>query len=62
MTYDPMQFHSDSEPGLGPMVAGLSLGAPALMHFRVRAKYQVDAQPERKAIDITFILRHVRLL
>lgn len=30
----PLQFHSDDEPGLGPVVAGLSLGGYAEMLFR----------------------------
>ncbi|PBK79909.1 hypothetical protein ARMGADRAFT_1172179 [Armillaria gallica] len=34
MQKQKMAFHSDSERGLGPTVAGLSLGSPALMHFR----------------------------
>lgn len=33
------EFHSDAEKGLGPIVAGLSLGSPAKMIFRVRKKY-----------------------
>lgn len=51
------QFHSDSEVGLGPLVAGLSLGSPALMHFRLRAK--PDANKDCKSVAITFVLRHV---
>ncbi|KAJ7794467.1 hypothetical protein B0H14DRAFT_3093767 [Mycena olivaceomarginata] len=33
-----MAFHSDNEKGLGPVVAGLSLGSPAVMAFRPTAK------------------------
>jgi len=29
-----MNFHTDDEPGLGPTVASISLGCPALMKFR----------------------------
>jgi hypothetical protein len=35
MQEQKMAYHSDAEVGLGPVVAGLSLGAPAEMHFRV---------------------------
>lgn len=55
-----MAFHSDSEVGLGPFVAGLSLGSPALMHFRLRAKY--DRDKNLKSIAITFVLRHGDIL
>ncbi|KAF8639503.1 hypothetical protein AX17_001408 [Amanita inopinata Kibby_2008] len=51
-----MAFHSDSEPGLGPLVAGLSLGSPALMHFRLLAKYEPIR--EQRHIAISFVLRH----
>lgn len=51
------QFHSDSEPGLGPLVAGLSLGSPALMHFRLLAKYEPIG--EQRQIAMSFVLRHV---
>ncbi|KIL62569.1 hypothetical protein M378DRAFT_108284 [Amanita muscaria Koide BX008] len=55
-----MAFHSDSEPGLGPLVAGLSLGSPALMHFRLLAKY--EPIQEQRQIAITFVLRHGDIL
>jgi len=55
-----MAFHSDSEPGLGPLVAGLSLGSPALMHFRLLSKY--EPIKEQRQIAITFILRHGDIL
>ena len=42
------------------MVAGLSLGSPALMHFRLNPKY-VDKDEERRT-DITFLLCHVRII
>ncbi|KAF9004804.1 hypothetical protein BDQ17DRAFT_1354723 [Cyathus striatus] len=56
MEKQKMAFHSDSEAGLGPLVAGLSLGSPALMHFRVREKY--DANGESRSIVASFVLRH----
>lgn len=52
-----LQFHSDSEQGLGPVVAGLSLGSPALMHFRLLAKYEPIG--EQRQIAMSFVLRHV---
>lgn len=60
MERQKMAFHSDSEVGLGPFVAGLSLGSPALMHFRLRAKY--DRDKKLKSIAITFVLRHGDIL
>jgi len=53
-----LQFHSDSEVGLGPLVAGLSLGSPALIHFRLHAKH--DPIGERRGILLSIVLRHVR--
>jgi hypothetical protein len=53
-----VQFHSDSERGLGPVIASLSLGSPALMHFRLRAKYEPNRDENRK-IAFTLVLRHV---
>ncbi|RDB24732.1 hypothetical protein Hypma_007651 [Hypsizygus marmoreus] len=58
MERQKMAFHSDSEPGLGPLVAGLSMGSPALMHFRVHHKHQRKEEIERKVIVMTFVLRH----
>jgi hypothetical protein len=52
------KFHSDSEPGLGSVVASLSLGAPALMHFRLLKKYEDSEKPRRIALSL--VLRHVR--
>ena len=54
------KFHSDNEVGLGPLVAGLSLGSPALMHFRLHHRY--DPEREKRGIHLTIVLRHVRLL
>ena len=42
------------------MVAGLSLGSPALMHFRLNPKYV--AKGEERGTDITFLLCHVRII
>ncbi|KAF8160743.1 hypothetical protein B0H34DRAFT_697920 [Crassisporium funariophilum] len=56
MERQKMAFHSDNEIGLGPVVAGLSLGSPALMHFRLNAKY--DPEQKQKGILMTFVLRH----
>lgn len=57
---DPFRkFHSDSERGLGPIIAGLSLGSPALMHFRVHHRYLREEEIDNKAIALTIILRHV---
>ncbi|KAF5380425.1 hypothetical protein D9615_004640 [Tricholomella constricta] len=53
-----MAFHSDSERGLGSLVAGLSLGSPALMHFRIHHKYLLEDEIERKPIALTVVLRH----
>lgn len=51
------QFHSDSEKGLGPTVASLSMGSTALMHFR----RHVDMEnPKAKSpYALSLILRHV---
>ncbi|KAK7035480.1 hypothetical protein VNI00_011773 [Paramarasmius palmivorus] len=50
-----MSFHTDDEPGLGPTVAGLSLGSPAKMHFRKRA-------PGHQETELTILLRHGDIL
>lgn len=39
------------------MVAGLSLGAPAIMHFRLHTKHEPN--PEERHFAMTVILRHV---
>uniref|UniRef100_A0A0W0F0A1 Alpha-ketoglutarate-dependent dioxygenase AlkB-like domain-containing protein n=1 Tax=Moniliophthora roreri TaxID=221103 RepID=A0A0W0F0A1_MONRR len=49
------KFHTDDEPGLGPTVAGLSLGAPAKMHFRKRGTGHRDT-------ELTVLLRHGDIL
>jgi alkylated DNA repair dioxygenase AlkB len=60
MERQKMAFHSDNEIGLGPVVAGLSLGSPALMHFRINAKY--DRLRELKGNLLSFVLRHGDIL
>lgn len=52
-----VQFHSDSEPGLGPTVASLSLGSAAVMHFRPHANLRHSG--EGKEIALTLHLQHV---
>ncbi|KAJ7501989.1 hypothetical protein B0H11DRAFT_1713042, partial [Mycena galericulata] len=37
-----MAYHSDDEQGLGPVVAGLSLGSPAVMSFRSIVKHRPE--------------------
>ncbi|KAF9070074.1 hypothetical protein BDP27DRAFT_1402166 [Rhodocollybia butyracea] len=54
MEKQKMSFHTDDEKGLGDVVAGLSLGSPALMHFRRR---NIKHGPERKTC-LTVVLRH----
>ncbi|KAK6996677.1 2OG-FeII-Oxy-2 domain-containing protein [Favolaschia claudopus] len=56
MEQQKMAFHSDSEKGLGPVVAGLSMGSPALMHFRRLLKYV--GPDEARTNALTVILRH----
>ncbi|KAF7976824.1 hypothetical protein HWV62_5506 [Athelia sp. TMB] len=53
MERQKMAFHSDSERGLGPVVASLSLGSAAHMHFRSHARLA-----EGKENALTLILRH----
>ncbi|KAJ6590248.1 hypothetical protein B0H10DRAFT_806878 [Mycena sp. CBHHK59/15] len=56
MEQQKMAFHSDSERGLGGIVAGLSLGSPALMHFRLLSKFVPPSEPRTTAM--TVVLRH----
>ncbi|KAJ7886559.1 hypothetical protein B0H14DRAFT_3431137 [Mycena olivaceomarginata] len=53
-----MAFHSDNEIGLGPVVAGLSLGSPATMAFRTLVK------PEggQHRSDLSLVLQHGDIL
>lgn len=50
-----MNYHSDAEPGLGDIVASLSLGNPASMDFR---QYYFGTWRGSKELSIE--LRHVR--
>ncbi|EMD37325.1 hypothetical protein CERSUDRAFT_49824 [Gelatoporia subvermispora B] len=58
MEKQKMSFHSDSEKGLGPVVASLSLGSPAYMHFRLLAKYDAQSGNGLNRIALTLYLRH----
>ncbi|KAH8977000.1 hypothetical protein EDB83DRAFT_2538231 [Lactarius deliciosus] len=60
MEKQKMAFHSDSEPGLGPVVASLSLGSTAEMHFRLQSKYIVPG--DRRKVAMSLILRHGDIL
>lgn len=55
-----MSFHSDDEKGLGPVVASLSLGSPAVMHFRHHITAAGPSQPNE--IVMSLILRHGNVL
>ena len=50
MEKQSMGFHTDGEQGLGPVVASLSMGSPAIMKFRTM---------EGKTVVLTLVLRHV---
>ncbi|KAI9461318.1 hypothetical protein BJY52DRAFT_1117206 [Lactarius psammicola] len=56
MEKQKMTFHSDSERGLGPVVASVSLGCVAEMHFRLHSKYTVSDGHRKVAMSL--ILRH----
>ncbi|KAJ7053615.1 hypothetical protein C8F01DRAFT_551631 [Mycena amicta] len=56
MERQEMGFHTDSEPGLGPVVAGLSMGSPALMRFRLALQY-TPVGIQRQTL-LTVVLRH----
>jgi len=45
-----IKYHDDGEEGLGPRIATLSLGAPATMSLRVKAKYFSQVSKSRPAI------------
>lgn len=57
-----MDFHSDGEKDLGPIVTGLSLGSPATMRFRpVPSKWKADGENGTRKLPptvITLTLRH----
>ncbi|KAJ7650975.1 hypothetical protein FB45DRAFT_29111 [Roridomyces roridus] len=54
-----MGFHGDDEKGLGPVIAALSLGAPALMYFRETSKHS-SSHKHRK--ELTLLLEHGSVL
>jgi alkylated DNA repair dioxygenase AlkB len=55
-----MTFHSDDEKGLGPIVAALSLGSPAVMQYRhVPCGPRHSMQKHKKNAVLTLELRHV---
>jgi len=56
MERQKMAFHSDSERGLGPIVASLSLGSAAAMHFRVHAHVRQEGEGSENVLTLT--LRH----
>ncbi|KAF8265234.1 hypothetical protein EI94DRAFT_364083 [Lactarius quietus] len=56
MEKQKMAFHSDSERGLGPVIASLSLGCVAEIHFRLHSKHTVSEGPRKVAMSL--ILRH----
>ncbi|CCL99096.1 uncharacterized protein FIBRA_01110 [Fibroporia radiculosa] len=58
MEKQKMAFHSDSERGLGPTVASLSLGSAAYMHFRLHAQYSDDLGKGSSRNALTLYLRH----
>ncbi|PPQ76611.1 hypothetical protein CVT24_011328 [Panaeolus cyanescens] len=60
MEKQKMAFHSDNEVGLGPLVAGLSMGAAAMMHFRLLSKH--DPERLQRGIQLSFTLRHGDIL
>ncbi|KAJ7152873.1 hypothetical protein C8R46DRAFT_1228435 [Mycena filopes] len=51
-----MAYHSDNERGLGPVVAGLSLGSPAVMNFRVATKRLEEGA--RNRTELSIFLQH----
>ncbi|KAJ7932054.1 hypothetical protein B0H13DRAFT_1956449 [Mycena leptocephala] len=53
-----MAYHSDNEQGLGPVVAGLSLGSPAVMNFRTAVK----PQNGQHRAELTLLLQHGDIL
>ncbi|KAI5856269.1 hypothetical protein BZA05DRAFT_471384 [Tricharina praecox] len=44
-----MNFHQDGEKGLGPTVASISLGCPAIMEFRIKAKNSKRGRREHRS-------------
>jgi len=74
MEKQKMAFHSDDEKGLGPVVAGLSFGSPAIIHFRLQKRHREvktgDAAigdddndgRDLKKVLASFVLRHGDIL
>ncbi|KAI6047159.1 hypothetical protein EDC04DRAFT_2557109 [Pisolithus marmoratus] len=60
LAHQKMSFHSDDEKGLGPVVASLSLGAPAVMHFRHHTTAAGPNQPNEIVMSLN--LRHGNVL
>ncbi|PCH43386.1 hypothetical protein WOLCODRAFT_164397 [Wolfiporia cocos MD-104 SS10] len=58
MEKQKMAFHSDSERGLGPVVASLSLGSAAYMHFRLHNQYDSIKGKGTRRTALTLYLRH----
>lgn len=54
-----MAFHSDAERGLGPTVAGFSMGSPAVIHFR---RMRRKGSQEKQVIELSIVLRHGDIL
>ena len=54
------QFHSDSEQGLGPIVASLLLDSAAVTHFQVHADVRQEGEGTGNALTLT--LHHVQQL
>ncbi|KAK2001110.1 hypothetical protein LX36DRAFT_629421 [Colletotrichum falcatum] len=50
MEEDKINYHDDGEDTLGPTVATLSLGSPALMSFKTKKSYSVK---EKKVLQLT---------
>ncbi|GBE81144.1 hypothetical protein SCP_0308700 [Sparassis crispa] len=53
-----MAFHSDSERGLGPTVAALSLGSAAHMYFRLHSQYDDKPGNGSSRLALKLFLRH----
>ncbi|EJD02938.1 uncharacterized protein FOMMEDRAFT_107970 [Fomitiporia mediterranea MF3/22] len=53
MSEQKMSYHTDDERGLGPVVASLSLGSIAYMHFRLR-----KSKNSRPDMQLSLVLRH----
>ncbi|KAJ3475801.1 hypothetical protein NLI96_g11593 [Meripilus lineatus] len=58
MEKQKMAYHSDSERGLGPVVASLSLGASAYMHFRLHNQYTGELAEGCSREVLSLFLRH----